>query len=125
MNKIKWLAFVLAASTLVVLGQVNSVAGTWKVSGDVVGNPLEQVCTFAVDGKKLTGSCKSGEDKPAEVTGEVNDKKVSWKYNGEYNGEKLTISFDGMLDGADLKGTIDVQPFSVGGTFTAKKDAAK
>ncbi|HYE73647.1 MAG TPA: hypothetical protein VEF04_09960 [Blastocatellia bacterium] len=126
MKTIKKLALVLAFSTLPVLGQNNSVSGTWKVSGDVMGYPIEQVCTFTQDGKKLTGSCKSAEaSKPVEATGEVDDKKVTFKYNSEYNGEQLTITYTGTLDGSQLKGTIDVQPMSVSGAFTASKEEPK
>lgn len=105
-----------------------SVSGNWKVSGDVAGHALDQLCTFTQDGKKLTGSCKSAESgNPSEVTGEVSDNKVSWQYNVDYSGEKLTISFAGTLDasGAQLKGDIDVQPYGVTGSFTAQKQEAK
>ena len=130
MKALKTLALVLALSTLSAFaqGSSNSVSGTWKVSGDVGGNPVDQVCTFTQEGKKLTGSCKSAAaDKPTEITGEADDKKVSWQFNTEYNGEKLTVAFTGTLDasGSQLKGGIDVQPMAVSGTFSAQKQEAK
>jgi len=127
MKTLKNLALVLAFSTLPALGQSNSLSGAWKVSGDVMGNPVEQVCNFTQDGNKLTGSCKSAEaSKPTEITGEVNEKKVTWRVNSEYNGEALTIIFAGTLDAASqLQGTINVQPFGVDGTFSAKKEEPK
>lgn len=131
MKTLKTLTLVLALSTLSAFAQGgggNSVAGTWKVTGDVSGNPVDQVCTFTQDSKKLTGSCKSaGADKPTEFTGEMNDKKVTWQYETDYQGQKLTVAFTGALDaaGSQLKGDIDVQPVGVSGTFTAQKQEAK
>jgi hypothetical protein len=122
------LAFVLACSAAA-LGQATpaSVAGVWKVTGDVSGVAVDQVCTFAQDGKKLTGSCKSaGEEKPVDISGEVDDKKVTWSFKTTYNGEAIDVTFKGTLDDpAQFKGDIDVQPFGVAGTFSAKKEEAK
>lgn len=130
MKTLKTLALVLTLLTISAFAQAggNSVSGTWKVSGDVSGNPIDQVCTFTQDSKKLTGSCKSAEaDKPTEITGEVNDQKVAWQYDADYQGQKLTIVFTGTLDAssAQLKGDIDVQPMAVSGTFTAQRQEAK
>ncbi len=131
MKTLKNLALVLALSTLSAFaqsGSSNSVSGTWKVSGDVSGNSIDQVCTFTQDGKKLAGSCKSAEaDKPTAITGEVNDKKVTWQHDADYQGQKLTVAYTGALDasGSQLKGDIDVQPVGVSGTFSAQKQEAK
>lgn len=130
MNKIKALAFVFVISTLATLAlaaaQDNPVSGTWNVSGDVVGNALRQVCTFTQEGKNLKGTCKvDGTDKPTDVLGSVEDKTVKWSVKSEYNGEPLTIVFSGTLKDAEISGSIDVQPFSVSGEFTAKKEAPK
>ena len=119
------LAFALAFSTLSIAAQNPSVAGIWKVTGEVQGYNVDQSCTFAQDSKKLTGTCTSAEQSKVEITGDVDGNKVNWKYNSEYNGEKLAITYTGTLEGAEMKGTIDVQPFGVGGSFMAKKDAAK
>ena len=131
MKTLNMAAIVLALSTISAFAQAGSggsVSGTWKVTGDVAGNPVNLVCTFAQDGKKLTGSCKSAEaSKPNEITGEVNDEKASWRYNVDYEGQQLTIVYTGTLDasGLQLKGDIDVQPMAVSGTFTADKQGAQ
>ena len=119
------LAFALLAAP--VLAQGTSVSGTWKVTGDVVGNTVDEVCEFKQDGKKLTGSCKSaGAEKVTEIVGEVDDRKVTWKLDSEYQGQKITVTFTGTLDAtSQLKGDIDVQPFNVAGTFSAAKQEAK
>ena len=129
------LAFILAFSAVPAVGQGTpapapapaSVSGAWKVTGDISGYPVDQVCTFAQDGKKLTGSCKSADDKAnVEITGEVDDKKVTWSFKTEYNGEPITVNFKGTLDDAThLKGDIDVQPLGAPGTFTAQKEEPK
>ena len=125
------LAFVLALAAVAALAQdapaPASVAGAWKVTGDIMGYPVDTVCTFAQDGKKLTGSCKNaGESKANDITGEVDDKKVTWSLKTEYNGQEITVTFKGALaEAAQFKGDIDVQPLNVAGTFEAKKEEAK
>jgi hypothetical protein len=121
------LALVLAFSAAPALGQGASVAGAWKVTGDISGYPVDTLCTFAQDGKKLTGSCKSAdEEKAKDITGEVDDKKVTWSLKTVYHGEDLTVTFKGTLDDpTQFKGDIDVQPLGAAGTFAAKKEETK
>jgi hypothetical protein len=103
------------------LGADNNVAGTWTITGDVQGYPVNETCTFTQDAGKLTGSCK-GSEKTYDTTGTVEGQKVVFKHAGEYQGDALTITFTGKLDDAGaLKGTIDVDPMGVSGDFTAKK----
>lgn len=127
------LALMLACSAVPAAGQgapapaPASVSGVWKVTGDISGYPVDQLCTFVQDGKKLTGSCKSSDDKAnVEINGEVDDKKVTWSLKTEYNGEPITVNFKGTLDDAThLKGDIDVQPLGAPGTFSAQKEEPK
>jgi hypothetical protein len=125
------LAFVLATAAASATAQESpapaSVAGAWKVTGDIMGYPVDTLCTFAQDGKKLTGSCKNaGESKATDINGEVDEKKVTWSLKTEYNGQEITVTFKGALaEAAQFKGDIDVQPLNVSGTFEAKKEEAK
>lgn len=123
------LAFVLAFSAVPATGQGTpaSVGGAWRVTGDIQGHPVDSVCTFAQDGKKLTGSCKSArQDKATDITGEVDEKKVTWALKTDYNGQEITLTFKGTLDGPEqFKGDIDVQPLNVAGTFSAKREETK
>ncbi|MFL6333276.1 MAG: hypothetical protein ACJ754_08050 [Pyrinomonadaceae bacterium] len=121
------LLLVLAFSAAPALGQGTPLAGTWKVTGDISGYPVDQLCTFTQDGKKLAGSCKSADDKGSvEINGEVDDKKVTWSFKSEYNGQPITVTFKGTLDEpTQFKGDIDVQPLGAPGTFSAKKEEAK
>ncbi len=126
-KRLMTLSFVIACSAVTALGQGASVAGVWKVTGDVMGYPVDELCTFAQDGKKLTGSCKSSDsDKPAEITGDVDEKKVTWSLKSQYNGQDIVVTFKGTLEEpTQFKGDIDVQPLNVGGTFSAKKEEAR
>ena len=50
----------------------------------------------------------------------MKDGKVTFKHGGDYQGTALTIVYSGSLAApAQLKGTVEVQPFGVSGTFTA------
>jgi hypothetical protein len=96
--------------------------GTWKIEGDIQGNPVRDLCTLTVADGKITGSCK-GDTGTFDVTGEITDKKIVFRHGGEYEGEKLTLTYSGTIDDTGvLKGTVDVQPMDVNGDFTAKKD---
>ena len=54
------------------------------------------------------------------LKGEVKEGKVTFQYASEYDGQAITVVYTGTFATAtELKGTIDVQPFGVGGEFTA------
>ena len=129
MNRLKTAALFVALLSVAGFAQDGAapVSGNWKVTGDVVGNPVELTCTFAQDGKKLTGSCKqAGSDKSNEIKGDVDGKKVTWTFDSSYEGRTITLTFSGALDDSSkLKGGIDVQPYGVSGEFTAAKEEAK
>ncbi|MBV9924451.1 MAG: hypothetical protein JOZ96_05365 [Acidobacteria bacterium] len=129
MNRLKIAVLSVALLSVNGLAQdgATSVSGTWKVTGDVVGNAIDLTCTFTQDGKKLSGSCReAGSDKSNALTGDLDDKKVTWKFDALYNGQTITLNFSGTLDGpSKLKGGIDVQPYGVGGDFSATKEEAK
>ncbi|HEX7157577.1 MAG TPA: hypothetical protein VF214_01080, partial [Edaphobacter sp.] len=103
-----------------------TIPGTWTISGDVQGYPIDETCTFTQDKDKISGPCKNSEGKSYDTTVTVSDKKVVFTHGGEYQGEALTITFTGTWnDKGELSGDIDVQPMQVSGTFTAKKTEAK
>ena len=113
------LALTLAAA-LHATPAADSVPGTWKLTGDVAGNPLIETCTIKQAGAVLSGSCTNDQGGPYEVTGDVKDGKVTIKHGGDYQGTALTIIYSGTLASPkELKGTIEVQPFGATGTFTA------
>ena len=100
--------------------QADSISGAWQIKGDVQGNPLNQVCTIKRTADSLSGSCTSEAGLPVPVAGQVKDGKITFQHGGDYQGTALTIIYSGTLAAPkELKGTVDVQPFGVGGTFTA------
>ena len=97
----------------------DTLTGAWHVKGDVVGNAIDHVCTFQQSGTALTGSCAQG-GAALPLKGEVKEGRVTFQYASEYDGQAITVVYTGSFASTtELKGTIDVQPFGVGGAFTA------
>ena len=104
----------------------DSIAGTWKIAGDVVGNPVNTTCVIKQAGSTLTGNCANDAKGPYALTGDVKDGKVTFQYDIDYEGQPLTIIYSATVTAArELKGTIDVKPMGATGTFTAVPVAAK
>jgi len=97
-----------------------AIPGTWKIQGDVMGVPVNDVCTIQRNGAALSGSCVMDDGVTYELTGEVRDGNFTFQHGGEYDGEVLTIIYSGTLPPAgEMAGRIDVMPFQVTGDFTA------
>jgi hypothetical protein len=104
----------------------DSLPGTWKLAGDVMGNPLEVVCTIQQSAATLRGTCTDGEGTVHPITGEAKDGKVTFKYASDYQGTALTIVYSGTLASpTQIKGTVEVQPMGITGTFSAAPAPAK
>ena len=118
------LACLLALPAAAAAPADNDISGTWSISGDVQGTGVDETCTFTQQGVVLTGSCDTATGK-YDVKGKVDGKTASFTHGGKYQGSDLTITFTGKLaaDGT-MTGTMDVDPFSVTGSFSAKKSAA-
>jgi hypothetical protein len=98
----------------------DSLAGTWALSGDVMGNPVNTTCSINQAGAALSGSCTGEAGEKLDLTGEVKDGKFTFKYARDYQGTALAIVHTGTLASpTQLKGTIEVQPMGITGTFTA------
>jgi hypothetical protein len=112
----------LLLATVFQAAPADTLSGTWQLTGEVMGKPLDEVCTLSQAGPTLTGTCKqTGADaKSHMVTGEVKAGRVTFSHDGDHEGTTLTVSYTGMLASAkELRGTLEVQPFGVSGTFTA------
>lgn len=93
--------------------------GQWKVHNSIAGNEGDEECAFTQTEKELAGSCKSDQS-TVQITGTIDDKKQTWKYESEYNGTALTLIYTATVDDiAKISGTVEVQPFGVTGEFTA------
>lgn len=102
-----------------------AVAGTWRITGDIMGNPIDETCTIEQDGATLGGSCDMGGTEYA-LTGEVKDGKITFEHSGgDYSGQALTLIFSGELTAPEsLKGNVTVEPFAVSGPFSASPASA-
>ena len=97
-----------------------NLTGSWTLHNSISGNESDQPCKFVLAENKLTGSCKSQDDKDLEVTGTIDGNKLTFKYDSEYNGTPLTLTYSATLDDSGkIAGTVEVQPFGVSGDFTA------
>ncbi len=118
-------ALVFAASAFA--AGAPSLNGEWSVHNSIAGTESDQQCKFVQTESKITGSCKS-QDKDVEITGSLDGNKLTWKYDTDYNGSTLTLVYTATLDDSGkITGSVEVQPFSVTGDFTATpaREAAK
>jgi hypothetical protein len=104
----------------------DSIPGTWEITGDVAGNPVNTTCVIKQAGTALSGNCSmAGANAAFPLTGEAKDGKIRFQYEIDYQGQPLTIVYSGALEAAQLKGTIEVKPMGATGTFTGKLAAKK
>ena len=47
----------------------DSLVGPWRIKGDVMGNPVNEVCTFTQAGTVLSGRCDSEDGEPSLLSG--------------------------------------------------------
>jgi hypothetical protein len=110
-----------AVAAAIVIVQTTSVAGKWEINANVGGTSSYIVCTFTQKDADLTGTCE-GEQGPREITGKVDGKSVTWQFNTQWEGQTLTVYYKGTLQSPEkMTGTVDVQPLSVNGDFTATR----
>jgi hypothetical protein len=105
-------AVAVAAASISGAALADDVTGSWKITGDVVGNAVETVCTFAGGNATCTAGGKAGAPAPAKVDG----KTVTW----DWDAGQAVLTFKGTMDTPKtMKGDIEVQ--GVTGDFTAAK----
>lgn len=117
----------LLATALHAASPADSITGTWKITGDVVGNAVDETCMLKQTGAKISGTCAFTDAgaKPYEVTGEVKGDTITFTHGGEYQGQELTLTYSATFTSTkDLKGAIDVKPFGATGSFTATRTAS-
>jgi hypothetical protein len=86
----------------------------------VQGNPINQVCTFTQDGTVLSGRCDSEDGEPALLAGNIKDGKITFWHGGDWDGQALTVVYVATFSSpTELKGSIEVRPMSISGTFAA------
>ena len=100
-----------------------TVSGKWQVHLSAAGRESEVTCTLTQKDGDLTGNCRN-ERGPAELTGKVEGKKVTWTYKTDSEGGPVTLVYRGVHSGAadsasKITGTITAVEFGVDGEFTA------
>lgn len=101
-------------------------SGTWTISGDVSGVGVDETCAVTQQDVVLTGSCDTASGK-YDLKGKLDGKTATFSHGGKYQGSDFVMTFTGKVAADNtMTGTMDVDPFNVTGTFSAKKgDAAK
>ena len=118
------LSFALLAATAFAADPIAT--GTWALTGDVQGYPINESCVLTQTDVAIAGTCTDGAKVDRVVTGKVTDKGFTFSHPSEYQGDPLTLTFAGTLDATGkLSGTIDVQPLDYQGTFSATKATPK
>ena len=114
---------VILAAGLILSGNAyaqSSVAGAWDLAiTGPDGMPVNATATLKQDGEKVTGSIES-QAGTAELTGTMKGKTLNLAFTVQTPNGPLDVKVTGEVDGAAMKGTIDLAGM---GTmpFTAKK----
>jgi hypothetical protein len=112
---------IVALMPVLVAAQPPSVAGKWEVNANVGGTATYMECTFTQKDAELSGNCE-GEQGPRAISGKIDGKSVAWQFNTQWEGQTLTVYYKGTLQTAEkITGSVDVQPLSVSGEFTATR----
>lgn len=94
--------------------------GKWTIHNSIAGNDQKRNCTFAQKDEELTGESKSDLG-VVKITGKVDDKTVTRKYDSECNGAPPIVNYEGKHDGDEIAEEVKVDPFGVSGEFTATR----
>ena len=116
----EFLLLAVSACALVLPALGADISGSWSITGDVVGNPVNMKCAFMQDGTKISGTCSGGEAGSIKSTGSVTDNKVTFQHSAQ--GYDLTYTATLDAAGTSMQGEIAVA--GVTGTFSATKDVA-
>jgi hypothetical protein len=81
--------------------------GSWKYTVTPPGGQAVDVTmTLKLEGDKLTGTTKRGENETKIEEGKFKDGEVSFQITRERDGNKLVIKYKGKLEGDAIKGKI-------------------
>jgi len=115
----KWLLALIAAFALT--ASAADVAGTWKASVETPNGTFESTFAFKVDGAKLTGTVTGQMGEAPISEGKVDGAKVSFAVSREYNGQTFKITYEGTVNGNELKLAVHFPGREEGFEMTAKK----
>lgn len=119
MRRLLLLALLLCTAVVSPAANNASMNGKWKIQNSIAGNQSQLVCTFTQMNNDLGGSCTT-EQGNFNVSGRVDDKKITWSYDSKYHGFSLTVIYSGTLEAvAKASGNVSIQRFGVTGSFIA------
>ena len=99
---------ILAALMLSVGAYAQSnVSGAWDLAVQGPEGPVSAVATLAQDGDKVTGEIESQAGKTA-LSGTMKGKTLSMAFTMQTPNGPMDIKVTGEVDGASMKGTIDL-----------------
>jgi hypothetical protein len=102
-----------------------SLSGTWQVHSNIAGYESDAVCTLVQKDAALTGNCNAG-DGAHDLTGTVDQKKVTWSYKSSYNGSPITIAYEGTLESpSKITGSVSVAEYGASGDFAATQSSSQ
>jgi hypothetical protein len=95
--------------------------GTWKIDGNVMGNPVTMTCVLTEADHKLAGTCTGSGRTQRSLTGTTTVKGVGWRFDDQFQGQSIAFSMNATMaaDGTKMNGTMSVAPMGVDGTFVA------
>lgn len=109
----KTLIAILALAVCGLAAEGTKVAGKWQFAIDTPHGNMPGVLTVEQDGNKLTGNCDLTNMGVAKMTGSIDGKKVSMKF--DMHGNPLALT--GTIEGDKMSGSTD----PAGGTWKATK----
>jgi len=129
MNRAVYIAILLLATPVAFAApaaDAPSTSGLWKIEGEVMGTPVQMMCTLTETSHKLSGVCSGAADgfAPHKVAGSVKAQKVEMYFQAAIGGNALTLIVSGTLneDRTRMDGGLDVEPMAVSGTFSAMRE---
>lgn len=100
------LAFLLMAGSCVAA----DVDGKWSGTLSMQGSEFPVNFTFKADGGTLTGSTTGPDGGEIKISnGKVDGNNITFSVNFDFGGMPLTISYTGVLNGQEIKLTMDIQ----------------
>ena len=101
------------------------VAGRWRLTGQIAEVAIDRLRTLRQTSNKIEGSCKNQAGE-VMLSGEVDGKSVTWKYEAKYQDVPVLLVFQGSLESeTEVKGSITASDLAgnnaTTGTFSAKK----
>ncbi len=97
------------------------IAGTWSITGDVVGNVIDMKCVLTRDGEKVSGNCAYKDLGNSPTTGSFAGNKVTLQ-NHVVREQPYDLTYTATLDAAGTSMKGDIAVAGVTGTFSGTKD---